>query len=421
MHFPKTGLALATLLYCACSFAAENDRPLSLRDAINATLAQNPQLVSYELRQQALAGEQQTAALKPALQLNGEAENLAGSGTYKGTDSTEFTLALSSVIELGGKRDARLGVITERQQQLAGQRRVAELDLLAEVTRRFIDAAAAQQQLESQRDSLALAGDTVKAVKQRVEAGNTPSAELARAQANQIRQSIALQQAELAFTSARLKLAALWSNEAPGFDNVSADLLKIPSTPSLNDLLAGLPNNPDIALFASEARLREAELRLAQSKAKADLEWTAGVRQLQASGDQALVLGLKVPLAGERRATGEIATARANQQLVESERELALRQLRAQLVGLYQEREGARLEVNGLREQVIPQLKQALAGTRSAFNNGRYGYLELASAQQELLQAETALIAVAAKTHQLQTEIERLSGSPLVPAGEVTP
>lgn len=420
MIFPKTGFALAILLSCACA-AADEAPSLSLRAAIDATLAQNPQLVSYELRHQALAGEQQTAALQPALQVSGEAENLAGSGTYKGTDSTEFTLALSSIIELGDKRDARLGVVTERQQQLAGQRRIVELDLLAEVTRRFINTAAAQQQLELQRSSLALAGDTVKAIKQRTDAGNTPSAELARAQANQTRQSIALQQAELAFTSAKFKLAALWSSDAPGFSNVSADLLKIPPTASLNDLLAGLPNNPDIALFGSEARLRDAELRLAQSKAKTDLEWTAGVRQLQASGDQALVLGLKVPLAGERRAAGEIATARANQQLVESEREVALRQLRAQLVGLYQEREGTCLEVNGLREQVIPQLKQALASTRTAFNNGRYGYLELASAQQELLQAETALIAAAAKTHQLQTEIERLSGSTLMPRSEVTP
>lgn len=420
MIFPKTGFALAILLSCACA-AADEAPSLSLRAAIDATLAQNPQLVSYELRHQALAGEQQTAALRPALQVSGEAENLAGSSTYKGTDSTEFTLALSSIIELGDKRDARLGVVTQRQLQLAGQRRIAELDLLAEVTRRFINTAAAQQQLELQRSSLALAGDTVKAIKQRTDAGNTPSAELARAQANQTRQSIALQQAELAFTSAKFKLAALWSSDAPGFSNVSADLLKIPPTASLNDLLAGLPNNPDIALFASEARLRDAELRLAQSKAKADLEWTAGVRQLQASGDQALVLGLKVPLAGERRAAGEIATARANQQLVESEREVALRQLRAQLVGLYQEREGTRFEVNGLREQVIPQLKQALASTRTAFNNGRYGYLELASAQQELLQAEAALIAATAKTHQLQTEIERLSGSALMPHSEVTP
>lgn len=420
MYFPKTGFALATLLYGACTLGAENNS-LSLRAAVNATLAQNPQLVSFELRQQALAGEQQTAALKPALQLSGEAENLAGSGAYKGTDSAELTLALSSVIELGDKRDARLGVVTERQQQLASQRRIAELDLLADVTRRFIDAASAQQQLELQRTAVTLASDVTKAVKHRVDAGNTPSAELARAQASQTRQSIALQQAELAFTSAKLKLATLWSGDAPGFDSVSADLLNIPSAASLSELLAGLPNNPDITLFASEAHLREAELRLAQSKAKVDLEWTAGVRQLQASGDQALVLGIKVPLASERRASGEIATARANQQLVESEREVALRQLRVQLVGLHQEREGARLEVNGLRNQVIPQLKQALVGTRTAFNNGRYGYLELASAQQELLQAETALIAAAAKTHQLQTEIERLSGSALAPANEVTP
>ena len=384
---------------------------LSLRDAITATLARNPQLSSFQFRRQALEGEMQTAGLKPVLRLGTTLENAAGGGDYSGTKGAEFTLALSSVIELGDKRDARQGVVTERQQALAVEQRIVELDLLAEVTRRFIEAATAQQHLALQQSTLALATETTQSIKRRVDAGNTPDAELARAQANQSRMAIELRQAELGFDAAKIKLSAMWAVTEPSFTSVNADLLSLGDSPSLNDLLSGLANNPDIELFASEARLRDAEVRLALSQRKADVEWNAGVRRLQASKDSALVVGVSVPLFGGSRAAGEVATAKANRLSVDNERDTALLQLRAQLVGLYQERQADIFEVTSLRNDVIPQLKKAVSGTRAAFDKGRYGYLELSTAQHELLEAEAALIDAAANAHLLRAEIERLSGT----------
>ncbi|MCP5324827.1 MAG: TolC family protein [Oceanospirillaceae bacterium] len=422
MSFFRVRFALiATLLSCsfvlpvAAQSTADTNiistSKLSLRDAITATLAHNPQLSSFQFRRQALEGELQTAGLKPALYLGSTLENAAGSGDYKGIKGAEFTLALSSVIELGDKRDARMGLVTERQQELAVQQRIVELDLLAEVTRRFIEVATAQQHLTLQQSTLALATETTQYIKRRVDAGNTPDAELARAQANQSRMAIELRQAELGFDTAKIKLSALWAVTEPSFTSVNADLLSLGDSPSLNDLLNGLANNPDAQLFASEARLRDAELRLALSQRKADLEWNAGIRRLQASKDSALVVGVSVPLFGGSRAAGEVATAKANRLGVDNERETALLQLRAQVVGLYQERQAAIFEVTSLRNDVIPQLKKAVSGTRTAFEKGRYGYLELSTAQHELLEAEAALIDAAANAHLLRAEIERLSGT----------
>lgn len=384
---------------------------LSLRDAITATLARNPQLNSFQFSRQALEGELQTAGLKPALRLATTVENAGGTGDYKGTKGAELTLALSSVIELGDKRDARTGVVTERQQGLAVQQRIVELDLLAEVTRRFIEAATAQQHLTLQQSTLALATETTQSIKRRVDAGNTPDAELARALANQSRMAIELRQAELGFDAAKIKLSVMWAATEPSFTSVNADLLNLGDSPSLNDLLNGLVNNPDIQLFASEARLRDAEVRLALSQRKGDVEWSAGVRRLQASKDSALVVGVSVPLFSGSRAAGEVATARANRLGVDNERETALLKIRAQLDGLYKERQAAIFEVTSLRNDVIPQLKKAVNGTRAAFDKGRYGYLELSTAQHELLEAEAALIDAAANAHMLRAEIERLSGT----------
>jgi len=390
---------------------AVSSSKLSLRDAILATLAHNPQLNSFQFRRQVLVGELQTAGLKPAVRVSATLENALGSGEFSGAKSAELTLALSSVIELGDKRDARLGVVTERQQALAIEQRIVELDLLADVTRRFIEVAEAQQQLSLQRSTLTLVTETANSIQRRIDAGNTPDAELARALANQFRMAIELRQAELRFDAAKIKLSSLWGVTEPTFTSVNADLLNIGESGSLSGVLKSLSNNPDIQLFASEARLRDAEVRLALSQRKSDIEWNVGVRRLEASKDSALVVGVSVPLFGESRAASEVATAKANRLGVDNERETALLQLRAQLVGLYQERQAALFEVASLRNDVIPQLKKAVSGTRAAFDKGRYGYLELSTAQRELLQAEAALITAAANAHLLRAEIERLSGA----------
>lgn len=423
MFVYRIKFALAILLFCtsiipvsAQTLAPSDTKTvlsskLSLRDAIAATLAHNPQLTSFQFSRQALDGELQTAGLKPALHLSTNLENAAGTGNYKGTRGAELTLALSSVIELGDKRNARLGLVTEQQQALAVQQRIVELDLLAEVTQRFIDVAVAQEHLELQRSTLSLATETANSIRHRVAIGNTPDAELARALANQSRVAIELRKAELGFDAAKIKLSALWAVTEPTFTSVNADLLNLGDSPSLNDLLNSLADNPDIQLFASEARIRDAELRLVISQRKADLEWSAGIRRLQETRDSAIVLGLSAPLFSGDRASGEIKTAKANQLSVANERNTALLQLRAQVFGLYQERQAALFEVASLRNDVIPQLKKAVTGTRIAFDKGRYGYLELSSAQHELLEAEAALIDAAANAHQLRAEIERLSGT----------
>lgn len=415
MFYFRIGIAVASLLLCL-SVSAQNgtksfSNTLSLRDAIAATLEHNPQLTSFTFRNEAATGEVQTARLKPALRFSGELENAAGNGEFKRAQSAELTLALSSVIELGDKRDARVGVATERQQQLAVQKEITELDLLAEVTRRFIDVAEAQEQLALQKSTLALVKESTNAIKRRVEVGNTPDAEFARAQANQSRMMVELRKAESNLNAAKIKLVALWGETTPTFASVNANLLNLGEARPLKDLLAGLDQNPDIQFFASEARLRDAELRLAMSQRKADIEWSAGIRRLQATKDSAFVVGISVPLSNSNRAAGEIATAQANQRITDNERDVTLLKLRAQLVGLYQEREAALFEVESLRNDVIPQLKKAVEGTRFAFDKGRYGYLELSSAQHELLEAQAALIEAAAHAHQLRAEIERLSGS----------
>src|SRR5690606_30339879 len=129
------------------SAAVDGSTTLTLTMAVQKTLAQNPALRLFPLRTTALRADVETARLTPPLALSAELENVAGSGAYAGADSAELTLALASVYELGGKRQARAGVAQARLDRLESERQLAALDLAGTVTRRFVDVVAAQEQL----------------------------------------------------------------------------------------------------------------------------------------------------------------------------------------------------------------------------------------------------------------------------------
>jgi outer membrane protein, heavy metal efflux system len=202
----------------------------------------------------------------------------------------------------------------------------------------------------------------------------------------------------------------MWASQIPEFDAVSADLLVPADAGNLNDLLLAIEESPDLLALASEERLLDAQVREALSERRGTMQWTAGIRHLREAGDTGFVFSASMPLGSRERASGAIATAEANLGEVAARREIALNRMRAQLYGLHMQLTQAILEVNTLRDAVLPQLNTALEQTRAAYVGGRYTYLELISAQAEYLDAELAMINAAADTHLLRTEIQRLSG-----------
>jgi cobalt-zinc-cadmium efflux system outer membrane protein len=414
MKVPLSALAiLASAILCFSSFgwAQQSDvSPLSLQDAIRATLENNPQLATYGFRLKALTGERQTAALRPELHINSEFENLAGTGEFSGVDAAEFTLSLSSVIEPRGQRDALLRVMTARQQQLESAQRVLTLDVLAQVTHQFIAVVAAQELLSIQQQAQVLLQKNLQPLTQQVNAGRTNRAELLRAKAALARATIDLQHTRQQLDSERIKLGAFWGAIESDFGQMQANLLHLPVPLALPELLTQASNNPDLVLLADEVHLRAAELRQSQARTNSPIAWNAGIRRMQASNDSALVVGISMPLGTTKRASGAIVTATANQQAAEYQRDSAVNQLQATLMNLYSAQQQALMELEALRTDVLPLLEEALEATTNAFNQGRYRYLELNLAQRELLDAQREVILAATRVQTIHVDIQRLTG-----------
>jgi cobalt-zinc-cadmium efflux system outer membrane protein len=391
---------------------------MTLPSAVQLALSHNPELQVFRFRQQALRGLAKTASLSPQFTVGAEAENLGGSGDFNGVDGAEFTLALSSVIELGGKREARVAAVNAQRAVIEAERQARALDLMGEVTRRFVETVADQSRLDLAVKSRSLAEDTVQAVERRTRSGAAPEAELLRAKAQWAQAKLAVHEAQGRLQVSAVSLAVLWGDTEPDFVRVDGDLLSLGVAGDFTALFQRANENPAMAIFTSEQRVREAELQLAKTQASTDIDWSVGVRQFQDTDDTALVAGVRVPLNTTGRNAGALESALAARDEVSAQREAALLNLRASLFDAWQQRRQGIETAQSLREDVIPALTQALQLTQTAYESGRYGYQEWVAARQELLAAQYNLIAAAASSLQSGATIEQLTAEPLLPTLE---
>jgi cobalt-zinc-cadmium efflux system outer membrane protein len=405
-------LILITSVAAAADFA-EPRGELTLADAVSAALLRNPALQSAGFDVRAAHARIAQAGLRPNPELGVSLENFGGRGGLRNTAALESTLTLSQVIELGGKRDRRVEVASYDRDLAALARSARQLDVLAEVTRRFIDVAAQQEQLLLARRATGLSEKTLAAINRRVAAARAPAADKSRAAIALGRIRLQEAQARQQLLGAHRRLAALWGSTEPRFGDARADLFDLPPVANFDGLMAKLKTQPDFLQFASAARLRDAEWQLAKAAAKSDVTVGAGLRRFEETGDIGLVVNFSMPLPLANRNQGRIREADIRREQVQVDEQAAFIDAQAALFEFYQGLRQARTEVATLREQLIPQAEAALAQIQYGYERGRFSYLELADAQRELLALQRETIAAAATYHRVLAEIERLTNEPL--------
>ena len=392
---------------------ANTDTPLTLKGAIAQTLAQNPQLYQYTFVNEALKARKQTGSLRPALELEIEMENFAGSGSFKGLDSPEATLSLSSVIEMGGKRKARTSLMDARINKSEWELQAITLDVLGELTAIYVDSLATQANIQLAEESLALTQSLLQTVRSRSKKGATPEAEVLRAQASVARAEIRLAALVERLERQKVQLAQFWGDTTPAFSSLSGSLFEFGPSQGFEQLYSRVKTSPAIQVFASEARIKDAEVTLARAGGHSDLIWRAGIRRFEETGDSAFTAGLSIPLFSKKRNRSEVKAALANRNAVDYAKQDLLLRLHARLFDAYSLRRQSISAVNKTENEVIPALENALKLTRKAYENGRYRYLDLIAAQEELLATKQTRIDAASMALISQALIEKLSSEAL--------
>jgi cobalt-zinc-cadmium efflux system outer membrane protein len=397
------------------SFAAEPplQSTLTLDVALVAVLENNPTLLAGDYQAQAAAAEIRQAQQSTPVNVKLELENFAGSGKFSGDDLLEATLSLGKILELGNKAGLRGDIARNEAALLGNEQDAKRLDLLAEAARRFIHVVVDQERLKIARDKLALAKRTAAIVDERVRVGKSPDTERRRTRIGVARAETELEHAEHELATSRLKLATQWGKTEAGFSSARASLFALNPLGSFDELAQLLERNPDLTRYASEQRLAEARLHLAQSRRRMDIALSGGVRYFNFTDDSALVLSASIPFGTRSRAAPGIESSRLlsdRHPLLYKQRQL---ELHASLFEIYQELSHAYSASLTLREQILPEAELALRDYETGYRSGRYSLLELSDAQKTLLDARLESVMTAADFHKYRIEIERLTGQAL--------
>lgn len=419
---PAAFAALVAVLVAALP-ARAGDR-LTLDDAFERVARFHPDLRLDVPRARTLEAERDEAAQRPAFTAGASLENAIGTGDYAGLDGAELSLTLASVLERGGKREARVLLAQSRIDALALQREATRLDLLAETARRHLAVAGAQRQAEIARADIEQRRRAVTAARERMNAGASPESVLLTAQAALARAELDVRRAEQATVAAKQHLAALWGEREPRFEVAAGDPLALPVIADFDALAAALRRTPELLAFADRRRVGEARLRLARAQRSADLDWQVGARWLNASDDVALIASASMPLGATRRAQPGIRAAEADLAALEIERESQDVSLYSTLVEAHGRYRVAQLEVLRLGDDVLPRLARAEAAAEHAWRAGATSYLEWSQLQSERTAVRRQQLDAALDAQRALIEIQRLTGeaftTPAVASG-VTP
>lgn len=405
----RAAVAAAVLCVCAPAHAGAASL-LSLDDAFRRVMETHPDLASYRFTQDARRAEADLARQAPPLRLAVDAENLLGTGGASGFQGAELTLSLASVIERGGKRDARLGVADERLQGVELLREAKRLDLLAEVARRYLDATAATALAALTSDDLAQREQLVAAATERRKAGIEQSSAPLAAEAARLRVAADMERSVRAAGHARRRLAVLWGGSGADFELAPIDLGALPPLPDYGTLVRLLAETPELQQFAHEARLREARLQLARTTRVADIDWQVGVRRLQAGSDWGLVGSVSIPFGSASRAEPGIRAAEVELSAIEFEREGQRRALQATLAEAWGQLDLAIAHARRIQTDVLPALQRAAEAAERSYRAGASSHLEWTQLQGEILVARRERLDAALTAHRALIELQRLTG-----------
>lgn len=400
-------------------------KDLTLKDALSLALRHNPELEAFNKEIRALEGAIQQAGLlrNPELSVNVDNVGNMGNGqrfnpgitpTIKETvEQQDVIVRISQLIELGGKRAARVHAASLGQDLALKDYETKRLELIARVANVFTEVLAGQEQLKLAEESQRLAQQVVDTVRKRVQAGKVPPIEETKVGIAFSTTRVALQQAQRELAAARKRLALLWGDSSPEFGKALGDLHSTVILPSYGELVEHTLSGP----IADRARKgidhRKALLEVEQTQRVPNVTISGGMIKHWESGGTTGVVGISMPLQLFDRNQGNLREAyqRVNKAL--DEQMATELRLKAELAQAYEALSAAQNEIGILQREILPAAKSAFEVTSKGYELGRFSFLEVLDAQRTLFQNQLLHVRALANHLRLVNEIERLAGGPI--------
>ncbi|MFZ5734402.1 MAG: TolC family protein [Pseudomonadota bacterium] len=397
---------------CLSPVWAQAVSPLSLRDAVQRALGSNPRLTAADRDIGIATGRRVQAGAIPNPEVSFEADNVLGTGAYRGTKSAETTLQLGQLIELGGKRSARVAAGSAELDAAYYQRSAVRLEVISDAAVAFFNVLGAQRRIAIFDTHAAALQRLIPLLQRRVDAGASSFAEVARAQVAADLVRADRERARTSLAIAKLELATLMGVSRVDFGQATGDFTRTGIVPSFGVIRRAVEGNPQLVKFTALRAQRDAELLIARLKAVPDLRAGVAWRHFNDTNDNAVRVGVSIPIPVFDQNRGGILEAQEQRAKVEAEASIARAGLLLTLGRAYETLSGAAKEAEILRGS-LPNARRAVESMESGYSQGRFTLLELLDVHNSAAQAALRELDALLSFHVSLATIEGLIGTPL--------
>lgn len=412
---PACRVAVALLLWLLLSPAFAAPPALTLEEAWRQAEEANPTLRAALAAVPAAEGELRDARAllwnNPQVSVEGIQRKVPQVSNSTQVNQ-EWGLGLTQTFEIAGQQGDRRAAagqsLSATQQVIAETRR----QVRAEVESSFTRALSLQLRIQTEEVTLKLIEDAAQAVGKRVAAGEDSRLDgnLARVDAERARNQVALLREQL--VQARAELAALLQLPPNELPEVQGALDPASASYSLEDLLNSAADRP--ALRALDHREQAAKSRLDLERATRYPDISVGLgagRDGPPDAREKLVrlsVSLQLPLF--RQNAGGIGRATTEYTQTQIEREATGRDVRAQVVALWERFTHLKARVERLKESVLPSLEENQRLSSTSFRAGEIGLLQLLLVNRQVLDGQRDLLDARTELRLTQVALEAAAG-----------
>ncbi|MES2105354.1 MAG: TolC family protein [Pseudomonadota bacterium] len=378
--------------------------PLTLAAAIQRALQSNPDLRASARDIEIADGLVMQAGARPNPELA-----LLSEGRQK--ESRTTTLQLNQLLELGGKRAARITAAERERDTAAAGLAGRSTEVRANVISAFFDVQVAQQRLQLAQAMQQLAQQVTQAAVRRVAAGKVSPVEETRARVAESSAKLELGQASGELALARSRLAACWGSPAADFGTLAAPQTSGAADASLAELQTRLMASPQLLRARLEVDSRQAQAELERRRRIPDLTLSLGSKRDEQAGRSQTIVGLSLPLPVFDSKQGNLLSALRKTDKARDELAATANRLALELFAAYQRRQQAGAELDALSSDILPGAQSAYEAAVKGFELGKFNLLDVLDAQRTLFQSKSQYLHALAESHRATADISRIVGA----------
>ena len=399
------GLVLSVALCSSPVWAGEQPQSLTLSQAIQRS-------TDYQQAQGVWKTQQQiaTAHIKQAkLWINPEL-SIEQTG-FNSDQDRELALGLSQRLDIFGERKAnqKRAKIAEQQIGLKQQIYLAQLELAV----KYLWSQLAIYELERQvvQEQLYVSEENLNAITKRYQAGSVAQVDVDRARLSHAESLRLFRQADLQVQLAKQYLSSTWGerDQSVAVALNPSHLWPTTTAQQVQQHLAAnlMEKNRQLLLLDSHAKIE-------QLKAQARPSPTVNVgvnrsRSVETNADNALVVGVSIPLnLFDRQQYGK-EIAQAQQTQLEQQQEFYLKQNALQVGSLLTELQGLEVQFKVLQQTQLPLAQTVQQKTLQGFKVGKFALLDVQQATLQLQEVRMRKVQLLKDAWQCALAAESLS------------